>query len=425
MEHDAVVFIELNGQPVPAGKIRITEEGRWSRSEFAYGRRYLARPDAVAIDPVMLPLNEKAFETPPEFPLFNGVRDAAPDAWGRKLIDRYVLRQFGRPAGEAEYLLASQHGTRIGALQFGPTPSGPGRVLDFNLPSARTDLGNLEALQRQVDAVQSEEDLPDQLVNFIAPGSDLGGARPKATVTIDGFPWLVKFGIDHERLPMEAVEAGCLDLAEMCGIDTCERQVVEIACRPALLLKRFDREVADGGELQRVHMISSLTLLGAHESDHGLSGYADIYDALRRYGAPGDHSETIYRRMVLNVLTGNTDDHYRNHAFLHGADGYRPSPVYDITPTLQTSSSRYLFLHLGKAGAGREATLEAAVAGAASLGLQPDQAKAIATEMAEIVGRNWRDVMERRGVGDDAIRLMEGSFAQAGRQLEGGPGCGM
>lgn len=425
MEHKAIVFIELGGKPAPAGVVQIMEEGRWSRATFAYGRRYLDRPDAVAIDPVMLPLDGKSRETPPDYALFNGLRDAAPDAWGRKLIDRYILRRFGRAAGEAEYLLASQHGTRIGALLFGPTPAAPGQVLDFDLPDVATDLGSLETLQRQVDAVQSEEDLPETITNLVAPGSDLGGARPKATVTIDGFPWLVKFGLEHDRLPMACVEAGCLDLAEMCGIDTCERDVVEIAGRPALLLKRFDRELADDGAMRRRHMISSLTLLGAHESDHGASGYADIYDALRRHGAPGDHGETIYKRMLLNVFTGNTDDHYRNHAFLLSSDGYRPSPLYDVTPTLQAGATRHLFLHLGKAGAGREATLEAAVAGAASLGLQRDRAVSIANEMSEVVGSSWRGVMVRRGVGVEAIELMEGAFAQAGLRMDDEPDCGM
>ena len=106
-------------------------------------------------------------------------------------------------------------------------------------------------------------------------------------------------------------------------------------------------------------IISGLTLLGAHEMDRAASGYADLYDGMRKHGAATDAGEIIYKRMVMNVLCGNTDDHYRNHAFLLNDQGlYEPSPVYDVTPSTGFSTSRSLFMHLGKAGCGRDATLE-------------------------------------------------------------------
>lgn len=418
MDVSPIVFIELQGKQVPAGRLRIVEDGRYSRSEFAYGRRYLERPDAVALDPVQLPLGPDLMVTGEDYGLFNATRDASPDAWGRKLIDRFLLRTQGRPAGEIEYLLASQSGNRIGALRFGPDAKGPGSVLDIGLDSSEIDFGDLAAFQELVEALERGDPLPHRLAEFVAPGSDLGGARPKGTVTIDGFPWLVKFGLDRDRYHMASVEAGCLDLCEMAGLETCERQVMDVAGRPALLLRRFDREMSEEGTIRRRHMISSLTLLGAHEADRGVSGYADIHDALRRYGT-GNHGETIFRRMVMNVLCGNTDDHYRNHAFLLEANGqYAPSPVYDVTPTLQASPTRHLFLHLGKAGCGREASLEAAVAGAASLGLSRGQAVSIANDLSEMVGARWREVMAARGATEDDITMIAGAFSQAGRKIE-------
>ena len=151
MEHTAIVFIEWNGEVMPAGRIRIVEDGRYSRSEFDYGRKYLLRSEALALDPVQLPLTETQLVTSPDYALFNGIRDAAPDAWERSLIDLYMIRVAGRRASEAEYLLASQRGTRVGALQFGPTPDGPGPVLDLELPNVSSDLGSLEAFQDLVD----------------------------------------------------------------------------------------------------------------------------------------------------------------------------------------------------------------------------------------------------------------------------------
>ncbi|MCW3783570.1 type II toxin-antitoxin system HipA family toxin [Defluviimonas salinarum] len=418
MQHRAVVFIDLDGVSVPAGKIRILEDGRYSMSEFAYGRKYLERPDAVALDPVQLPLGFEVMRTPDDFPIFNGIRDAAPDAWGRKLIDRHMIRALGRPAGEAEYLLTSQSGNRIGGLRFGPDASGPGPIEGVPPVDGFIHLGDLGDFRKAVDAIERFERLPVDLADFIAPGSDLGGARPKATVMVDGFPWLVKFGLERDRIDMARIEAACLDLCEMAGIETCRRDVIEIAGRSALLLSRFDRVEAEG-DIRRRHMISSLTLLGAHEADRGASGYADLYDGMRRHGVAGDHGEAIFRRMVMNVLCGNTDDHYRNHAFLLEPGGrYSLSPAYDVTPTLQAGTTRHLFLHLGKPGSGREATLENAISGGPSLGLRLEEAAAIANEMSAVVGASWRQVMRDRGVGLADLEMVENSFRQAGRQVE-------
>lgn len=417
MQNDAIVFIELNGETVPAGRLQVIEDGRFSTSRFAYGRRYLERPDAVAIDPVQMPLSDGLIEAPADYPLFNGIRDAAPDAWGRKLIERHVLRSLNRTAGEADFLFASQSGHRIGALRFGPTPKAPGRVLHYALPGGYWDLGSLEEFQAMVDAFSTGDATAQSVADFVAPGSDLGGARPKGTVVVEGFPWLVKFGLEKDRICMAAAEAACLDLCEMAGIDTCKREIIDIAGRKALMLQRFDRRGGERG-IERIHMLSSLSLLGAHEFDRSASGYADLHDVGRRYGS-GSHGEEIFRRMVMNVLTGNTDDHYRNHAFLLDRDGrYRPSPVYDVTPTLQAGSDRSMFLHLGKSGAGRDATLEQAVAGAPSLGLKHDEAATIVNELSGMVAGNWEERFRARGASRADIELVAGAFNQAGRRIE-------
>lgn len=417
MQNDAIVFIELNGETVPAGKLQVIEDSRFSTARFAYGRRYLERPDAVAIDPVQMPLGDGLIEAPADYPLFNGIRDAAPDAWGRKLIERHVLRSQNRQAGEADFLFASQSGHRIGALRFGPTPAAPGQVLDYALPPGISNLGTLEGFQALVDAFERGDASAQAVADFVAPGSDLGGARPKGTLLVDNFPWLVKFGLEKDRIGMAAAEAACLDLCEMAGIDTCERQIITIAGRQSLMLRRFDRRQGENG-VERIHMLSSLSLLGAHEFDRSASGYADLHDVARRYGT-GNHGQELFRRMVMNVLTGNTDDHYRNHAFLLDRNGtYRPSPVYDVTPTLQAGATRSMFLHLGKAGSGREATLEQAVAGAPSLGLQRDEAVTIVNELSAMVAANWEARFLARGASREDIELVAGAFNQAGRQIE-------
>ena len=417
MQVTAIVFVEIDGETVPAGQISLVEDGRFSRCEFAYGRRYLQRPDAVAIDPVQLPLGPDLIEAPENFALFNGIRAAAPDAWGCKLIDRRSLRVQGRQATEAEFLLTSQSGNRVGALRFGPTPLAPGPVLPLQIDDHLTQLGDLDAFQELVDQMDESGPVPPRLADFLAPGTDLGGARPKGTVTINGFPHLVKFNLCRDRYNNAAVEAGCLDLCELAGLEVAERRVIRVGDRDALILRRFDREEGERGVTRR-HLISSMTILGAHESDRGLSGYADLYDGMRRHGIAGDHGETIFRRMVMNVLCGNTDDHYRNTAFLLGERGrYVPSPVYDVTPTLQLSTSRNLFFHLGKAGSGREATLESAVAAGPSLGVRPEQAVRIVNDLSEMVGVRWREVMRERGASGHDLDIIANSFSEAGRRV--------
>jgi serine/threonine-protein kinase HipA len=417
MQVNAIVFIELGGGSVPAGQLSLLEDGRFSRCEFAYGSRYLQRPDAVAIDPVQLPLGPGLIEAPDSFVLFNGIRDAAPDAWGRKLIDRESLRVQGRPATEAEFLLTSQSGNRVGALRFGLTPMAPGPVLPLQIDDQLTHLGDIEAFQEMADQIGAGGDFPPRLTDFLAPGTDLGGARPKGTVTIEGFPHLVKFNQRQDRYNTAAVEAGCLDLCDRAGLTVAERRVIQVGDRDALVLRRFDREQGETGQTRR-HLISSMTLIGAHESDRGLSGYADLYDGLRRHGVAGDQGETIFRRMVMNVLCGNTDDHYRNTALLLSDNGrYELSPVYDVTPTLQLSTSRNLFFHLGRSGSGREATLENAVAAGPSLGLRPEQAVRIVNDLSEMVGASWRDVMRGRGASAHDLDIIANSFSEAGRRV--------
>lgn len=416
MKVDAIIFLELDGKPVPAGRLTIDETGREGRSSFAYGRRYLERKDAIALDPVQLPLDTKTVRTEQDYVLFNGIRDAAPDAWGRKLIDIHMLRAANRPALEQDFLLTSQSGHRAGALRFGPTPDTPGRILAHSIPASHADLGDLSDLIAMADAAASGNGLPEHLAPWLGPGVDMGGARPKATVTIDGFPWLAKFAMPSDRIDMPAAEAGCLDLCALAGLDVPERRIETVAGRRVLLVERFDRERADDG-IRRIPMLSSLSLLGAHEMDRGVSGYADIHDGLRRHGSIGGAAENLFRRMVMNVLCGNTDDHYRNHAFLNRGGLWRLGPVYDVTPTLQASSSRNLFLHLGRAGCGREATLQAAVDGAGSLGIEHGKAVQIANELSAMVAASWRKVMAGRGASTQDIAMMENSFSEAGKVI--------
>ncbi|MGY6634677.1 MAG: type II toxin-antitoxin system HipA family toxin [Alkalilacustris sp.] len=410
---DVTVMVESDGQAVPAARLIVEESGRDGAAQLSYLASWLERHDAIPLDPVQLPLEPKIFRTEEDFPLFNGIRDAAPDAWGRKLIDRQMIARAGSPALEQDFLLASRSRHRPGALSFRRTTDDPGQASSYDIGDTEAGPGDLARLIALADVADAGADIPDDLTGWLGAATDMGGARPKATVVIDGFPWIAKISMPSDRIDMVAAEAGCLDLCAMAGLDVPERRIETVGDRRVLLVRRFDRVITGGG-LQRIPMISALTLLGAHEMDRGASGYADIRDGLARLGTSFGVGEILFRRMVMNVLCGNTDDHYRNQAFLYLDGGWRMAPTYDVTPTLQVSPSRNLFLHLGAVGSGRSATLQAAIDGAASLGISVEQATAMSEDLAAIVRANWRKVMADRGSSAQDIALMEGSFSANG-----------
>lgn len=184
------VFIHLAEGPVPAGLLTMTDEVRNIFSTFAYGRRYLERPDRVAVDPVALPLPtpgpDQIFRTEEGFGVFNGIRDAAPDGWGQYLM--YKAMGDRTPTGIDLILASGDH--RVGALAFGPTPERPERITPWGegvMPGERFTLAELsDAAER----AQHVDQLDDNLRQLLTAGSSLGGARPKAATAIDGHPWL-------------------------------------------------------------------------------------------------------------------------------------------------------------------------------------------------------------------------------------------
>lgn len=392
--------------PLPIGSFHAVGDA----GAFSYDPAFLANPGAFPLDPCQLPLGPGEITTPPDFPIFNAIRDAGPDAWGRRVVDAARQARGQTPAREIDYLLAPAPAARVGAMAFDPQ----GAEFDTDRHgAARSDWPALQAMAERVFAGQP---IPEELLAFMPDVTAFGGARPKSAVEVDGQPMLLKLGLARDPINMAAAEAACLDLCALAGLPVGARDVVDIQGTPALLLERFDRTPAPAGGHLRRHFISGLTLLGAHEMDRASSGYGDITDAL----GPGQ-GEEIYMRMVMNVLTGNEDDHFRNHAFLLREDGrYAPSPVYDVTPTTAFSTNRRLFLHLGRAGQGREATLETAVRGAPSLGVAPARAAEIADTLSDIVACNWRRALSERGASASDITALENSFSEAGKRVATG-----
>lgn len=393
---ERIVFIHLPGDTaaVPAGRLTMVEQGTTlTASRFAYGLRYLERPAALPVDPVALPLNQgrggAELLPPAGLTLFGALRDAAPDAWGRRVIENQLRAP---PNGLPESVYLDHAGPyRSGALDIRQTAtSGPA---DGVLPS----LLDLEHLRDAAARVDAGEPVPAHLELFFAGGSSMGGARPKAVLTAEGCEWIAKFPARNDPFDVPAAERATLELAREAGLAVPPTRLETLADgRQVLLIQRFDREPRARG-MGRRHMVSALTLLAKHEQDAPDSSYAEMAAALSQHGVGGaiaPDREELFARMVFNILVSNDDDHLRNHAFLcdPSGRGWRLSPLYDVVPRPQFAQERLLHLAVGPQG--RLATLDNALAGGGRFGLLPPDAARIIDRVARVV-RSWRETFDR------------------------------
>lgn len=437
-ETDLMVHAFLPGatEAVPAGKLNMQEEGTdVTASSFVYGLRYLKRNGAIEIDPVglgMLHGQRVAGQRllAQESTLFGGIRDAAPDAWGRRVIEAR-RRAPANSLSESVYLLEAGP-NRTGALDI--TPDGaPARSLETS-----TDIRQLGYLQDAAERIEDGARLPANLHGIFDAGSSMGGMRPKATLIVeDGSHWLAKFSSRTDRgFCFPAVEHATLRLASAAGLRVPETRIEEIgAGRFAMLIKRFDR-VGQGATTGRRHFISALTLMNLHEMASDESSYAALADTMRRYLDAAHLQEDLkelFLRMVFNILVNNDDDHLRNHGFLLTESPalsperdlmeptekmsltWRLSPLYDVVP--RPVHSHHRRLHLGVGAYGKEATLTNALSWCERFGLNHAEAVAEIDTVWRVV-REWRNHFEECGVTGQDIDAVSSAFLHA-RYLQG------
>jgi len=403
MDRELLVYIDVEDEPVRVGRLWARTRGAKESASFEYAKDWLAHPRSFALDPA-LPLGSGLFHT--EHPLFNAFSDPAPDRWGQTLMrrnERARARREGRQPRtllHVDFLALVDDATRLGALRF-KDPNGASFLAadGKRIPPVLELPRLLAATSRILEDRETDEDL--QLV--LAPGTSLGGARPKASVRdANGRLLIAKFPRKDDEWPLTRWEATTLALAEKAAIEVPPWRLEVIAKRAVLLVERFDRK--DG---RRIPFMSALTAVGATESD-GRS-YIEIADALRTDGAEVTRDlRQLWRRMVFNILVSNTDDHLRNHGFLRAARGWRLSPAYDMNPMPVDVRPRVHVLAIDEED--QTSSLANAVKVAPSFGIsKTTEARAIAKEIASAVA-SWRDVAARHGLRKNEIERMASAF---------------
>lgn len=414
---ECLVYIQLPGSTEVVTCGRFVQERRASDAtvgRFIYSRKYRERHDAVAIDPDHLPLTADEKSVATEGGIFGALRDASPDAWGRRIIERALGRT---DISELEYLLESPE-DRAGALAFGRGNTPPPPVRAYNRVLR---LADLFAAARALEDDRGGQALPAVVAAIqplLIPGTSMGGARPKNVVEDDDGLWLAKFPSREDAWNNAPVEAGLLALAKRCGIRVPVTRIERVGEHQVLLVQRFDRtKLADGsGDYLRHRMVSAFTVLDATESslERRNWSYLLLADALRRWSSrPVADQRELFRRMVFNALVSNTDDHPRNHALIAPGAQFELAPAYDITPTrLFGQLERDLALDLGDQG--RRATRANALSRIARFALTREEGTAIIDEMVAVVGAEWEGELRRCGATVRDVEAVRPAVLSAG-----------
>jgi len=380
---------------------------------FVYGRSYLANPDAVEIDPVVLKLSGETYDTVRLNGVFGSLRDAGPDYWGRRVIEKHVgITKLG----ELDYLLESPD-DRAGALGFGETVTPPTPLRKFNQTL------DLARLQETADALV-RDDLPNdpnarQVQDLLLLGTSMGGARPKAVIQDQGELWIAKFARPDDRWNAERVEDAMLRLARQCGIRAAESRIERVGGKDVLLVKRFDRARAVDG-YTRSRMISSLTVLRADDSVTARErwSYVLFVEEMRRVVSdPRGDARELFRRIVFNALISNIDDHPRNHALIAPERSWRLSPAYDLTPAPMVSQDRR-DLAMACGDQGRFANAGNILSQHARFLLEREEAEKIIAEMKEQVAKTWEETVLASGASQTDVNAIRSAVVYPGFSRE-------
>jgi len=404
------VYYDKSESPALMGQLYVSESRGKEMFSFEYNHDWIRNADTgFVFDPDLQLYEGRQYAL--DKPLFGVFSDSCPDRWGRLLMKRkeaMLAREENRKPRaltESDYLLGVCDETRIGALRFSLEENGVFLSAEKDLAAPPwTTLRTLESASLSFENDENGEE-EKWLRQLLAPGSSLGGARPKASVQApDGSLWIAKFPSKHDEWNSGAWEIVVHKLAVKCGLSVPAAKLETFSdTGSTFLVKRFDRDSS-----RRMHFASAMALLGKTDGE-GAEGtsYLDIAAFIKSNGAsPEQDLRELWKRVVFNMAVSNTDDHLRNHGFLLAENGWTLSPMYDVNPNIYGNA-----LSLNVSTDDSSVNFELAIETAKYYDVSLDEAKSIVAEISGIVSENWRSVAGEYGLSRSSISRMEPAFA--------------
>jgi len=384
-DHEIFVWIWLPNkeEPIVAGKLSKFDK----RIVFTYGQSYLNNPNAIPIYDKELPLIKGPQEKPLGSEVIPGcIRDAAPDAWGRRVILNKLLGLKGQNADTAEldeftYLIESGS-DRIGGLDFQKSPK------DY-IPRLAGQ-ASLEELLQSAELVERGIPLTPELAQALNHGTSIGGARPKALISDNNTKYIAKFSSSTDQYNVIKAEFIAMRLARLCGLNVANVKLAKASGKDVLLIERFDRD-AHGEKQTRKLMLSALTLLNLDEMTPHYASYEDLAEIIRhRFTNPKETLKEMFARMTFNILCGNTDDHARNHAAFWDGSHLTPTPAYDLCPQMRQGGEASQAMMIS--GSDRSSRLITCLASSNNFMLSTDDARQIIDRQITTINKSWDSV---------------------------------
>lgn len=394
----------------PVGVLHVSNSKGKEFYSFEYDEKWLQERD-ISLDPDLELYKGRQYITDDKS-IFGVFADSCPDRWGRRLLNRQeetrarANKEKPRKLQESDYLLGVFDEARMGGLRFKTDPEGEFLANDpqYSIPPW-TSLRELE--QASVSFEQNDNPSGEKwLKQLLAPGSSLGGARPKASVLApDGSLWIAKFPSKHDDINTGAWEMVTHDLAKFCGLNVPEAKADSFSkLGTTFLVKRFDRDGA-----RRIHFSSAMTMLGKEDGANVSDGssYLEIVSFLKAKGAsPKRDIQELWKRIAFSMAVSNTDDHFRNHGFILTSKGWELSPMYDVNPDIY---GEYLSLNVDDSNS--RIDFELAVDAAPYYGIEKKDAAERVAEIQAHVKKNWLPLSKKYGISRGEAERMKEAFS--------------
>ena len=381
---EAYVWVWLPGasDPVVAGRL----EPVGPIVNFTYARSYLAREEPLSLYEPELPLVEPQI-SPRAGEIAGCIADAGPDAWGQRVILNHRIGKGAEDTTDLGYLtyLLDSGSERIGALDFQSSPDNY-----VSRSKGEAHLAELSQLAESAQKVEVGEPLSEALDQALLHGSSVGGARPKALLHDGARRLIAKFSSNTDKYAVVKGEFAAMEFARRAGIDAARVEQSEALGRDALLIERFDRP-KDGG---RRAVVSALTMLGLDEMSGRYASYSDLADLIRAmFTEPTEALRELFARITFNILTGNSDDHARNHAAFWDGTELTLTPAYDICPQPRAGRETSQAMAIGADG-WRMGQVAGCVERARTYRLSKEEARAIIDRQIEVIESQWDEVCD-------------------------------